>query len=339
MRSTLRHLVRSGLGRLGYRLIRVDAADGKGVGPSFDTSTPLPDAAVEYLRQDHPRLREFRQRYRAMELPMAGRSQWDEGFLLRELSLRYFRGDNAYVWQHRNVGGQFREKYFIYLRDLAARDPLDLLHKLDEDGLFGCWSLDYAGWPRVSRDLLDSINELYFLDRSIQLFSHPEWTVLDIGAGYGRLAHRAIGAVPGLTWLCADAIPESTFLCEFYMTYRDVHGAEVIPLDELELRLADRRIDLAVNVHSFSEMSESAIAGWLDLLVRHRIPRLFIVPNDADRLLTTESDRRRRSFDHLLTKRGYHRTASEPIFADPAVADVMDIANHFLLFERESAAP
>jgi hypothetical protein len=332
--ESLRRLGRSALARSGYQLSRVKDRDEKYESAAFSSSLPLPEGAEESLRADNPRLLELRERYAKVQLPMAVQTLWDQSYLERELDLRGFRGDNAFVWQFRNVRSDARLKYYLYLRDLATRDTNELLHRLDEDGQFGCWTFDYPGWPRVSRDLLDSINELYFLDHQFQLLSRADWTVLDIGAGYGRLAHRAATAVPGLVWLCTDAIPESTFLCEYYLQYRQAQNTEVIPLDELSARLAQRKIDLAVNVHSFSEMSEAAVAGWLDLLVEHEVPRLFIVPNHSDQLLTEEKDGSRGSFDHLLTERGYKRTVCEPVFPDPAMPELMGVSDQFLVFQR-----
>jgi len=338
----LRRRVRRLLARSGYEVKRV-----RGAGvvvdqyrrPSFDVSTELPEGAGDYLRPDNPRLAELRKRYAAADSPMSAHSVWTGDYLRDELDLPWFRGDNSYVYQFRNLGSDARMKYYVYLRDLATRDPADLLQRLGEDGRFGCWTFHYEGWPRVSRDLLDSINELYFLDRRLQLLSHRDWTVLDIGAGYGRLAHRATSAVPGIVWLCADAVPESSFLCEYYLRHRGVTGAHMLPLDEIDARLSEHRIDLAVNVHSFSETTEQSVRGWLDLLVKHHVPRLFVVPNDGDRLLTREPDRTRRPIDPLLAERGYTRTACEPIFLDRSMPRIMGMDDHFLLYERLPREP
>ena len=49
-------------------------------------------------------------------------------------------------------------------------------------------------------------------------------------------------------------------------------------------------IDLAVNIHSFSEMSIAAIDEWLRQLVRLEIPSLLVVPNDDEGILSVEAD-------------------------------------------------
>lgn len=332
LKKTVRALIRLS----GYDLVRLPPPDPRYGGASHDDSRALPPGAVEVLRADHPRLIELRRAYAAVELPMARPTMWGSDYLSAELDLTHFRGDNPYVWQFRNVGASAQQKYYFFMRDLAARDSHDLLHRLTEDGAFGCWTFDYPDWPRVSRDLLDSINELYFLDRHTGMLRRPGFSVLDIGAGYGRLAHRMLAAAPQLgAYLCADAVPESTFLCEYYLGFRQCGGrAEVLPLHELDARLKGRSVDLAVNIHSFSEMPYRAIDGWLGRVAQLEVPWLLIVPNDADRLLTMEEDKSRRPFDALIAEHGYTLALQEPTFPDPTLRTFMGVTDHFFLFHR-----
>lgn len=338
---SLRRVAGSLLRRAGYRLVKLPPVDQRYRGASHSLATDLPSGAAEHLRNDAPRLQALRKRYADCDLPMAAATMWGDGYLDRELSLAHFRGDNAYVWQFRNLGGSAALKYYLYLRDIAARDRHGLLTKLGEDELFGCWTFDYPGWPRVSRELLDSINELDFLDRHLDLFQRKDLSIIDIGAGYGRLAHRALAATPGIRrYWCTDAIPESTFLCEYYLGFRDVgERARVVPLDELDATLPGQPLDLAINVHSFSEMSRSAIDGWLQRLADWNVPWLFVVPNDAEQLLTVEADGRRGEFSSLLEKHGYRLHVKEPVFQDPTLRGYMSVRDHFFLFRRCTDTP
>ncbi|MFA5938153.1 MAG: putative sugar O-methyltransferase [Sinimarinibacterium sp.] len=332
LKASVRRLIRAS----GYDVVPVAPRDPRYGGASYDASQQLPPGAAEALRPDHPRLHELREAYARVELPMARPTMWGGDYLKDELELTRFRGDNPYVWQFRNVGAFAQYKYYFYMRDVAQCDRHDLLHRLTEDGAFGCWTFAYPGWPVVSRDLLDSINELCFLDRHTGILDRPGFTVLDVGAGYGRLAHRALAAAPQLgRYLCADAIPESTFLCEYYLGFRNcLDRAEVLPLHQLDERLRGRTIDLAVNIHSFSEMPTRAIDGWMQRIASLGAEWLLVVPNDGERLLTMEEDRSRTSFDAVIDAHGYTLELKEPVFADPTMRAFMGVTDHFFLYRR-----
>ncbi len=165
-----------------------------------------------------------------------------------------------------------RLKFFLFLdyvvdqvgREQAVAD----LERLGEDGAFGCWTYDFTGYPTVSRDLLDSMLEIRFLESQLGLAEQESFSVLDVGAGYGRLAHRMTQMYPNLTdYCCVDAVAESTFLSEYYLRHRGcMPTARVVPLGEIDSALAPGSFDLAVNVHSFSECPLESIAAWVGLL-------------------------------------------------------------------------
>ncbi len=112
---------------------------------------------------------------------------------------------------------------YLALLDVESRDKLGLLGQLDEDGLFGAWTFEFGDRPPVSRDLLDSVNEINYLDTQMGLSSIENLRVLDIGAGYGRLAHRMSPALPGLAaYDCIDGVAISTFLCDYYRGFRQM---------------------------------------------------------------------------------------------------------------------
>jgi len=334
----VKQLARRAVRRAGYEVVRVAPVDERYAAPSFQT-TPLPPGAAAELRGDNPRLVELRERYARATVPMAQRTMWRPTYLEAEVDLAHFRGDNSYVWQFRNVGAEARRKYYLYLRDLESRDARGLLRALGEDGAFGCWTFEFDGRPTVSRDLLDSINEIYFLHEHTQVLDRTGWTVLDIGAGYGRLAHRLMTAAPGLgTYVCLDAVAESTFLCEYYTRFRGLGDrVEVVPLDEITTRLGGRRADLAVNVHSFSEMSTAAIRGWLQVVADAQTAWLLIVPNDNDKLLSFEESGERRDFSGLPGEFGYDLAVQAPVFVDPTMREMTAMHYEFFLYRRRGA--
>jgi hypothetical protein len=237
----------------------------------------------------------------------------------------------------------FRRPLSVWTRDVhhAASRSTHLFERLREDGLFAAEPYDIDG-VLVSRDhLLDSIVELTFLDTELGI-SRRQVTILDIGAGYGRLAHRATTAFENVRYLCADAVPLSTFLCDYYLRFRGVTDrATIVPLDRVAETLARTKVDLAVNIHSFSECPLSVIDCWLNLLVKRRVPYLMIVPNAGTRLRSTERDGTRVDFMPLLRTSSFELARRRPKYGDSDFMHGHGIPGRFrvfyFLFERRDA--
>jgi hypothetical protein len=339
----VREVLKRALTGVGLRVERISGEE-RLLRRGYDPRHPPPAADLAYLVPDNPRLVALEEAYRQQHLdptrPNHMSSTWTMAKSSTEDDLRYFRGDNLYVWQYTRSPLHNRYRYFIYGRYVQGIDSFGLLGKvLDEDGEFGCFTFEFDGMPRFSRDLLDSVNELTFLGRHTDIFESANIEVLDIGAGYGRVAHRALTAAPNITrYWCVDALARSTFLSEYYLRHRGLSDrANVIALSDLNGglgELAGRTIQLAVNIHSFSEMPQSAIKAWLDLLNELQVPHLFVVPNEKDSILSRESDGSRRDCGSLFSQAGYQLAVSEPALQDVAVRDVLDVHDHFLLFRR-----
>jgi SAM-dependent methyltransferase len=282
-----------------------------------------------------PELTEMRARYAALDWPVTERTRWKDELIDSYWDMRYFRGDTPYVWQYRETERASRLKYFIYLRYVLERDKHSLVERLGEDGMFGCWTYRFPGYPPFSRDLLDSVNELSFLDDELSFLSASGMRVLDIGAGYGRLAHRSIEAASGITdYACIDAIPESTYLSSYHLAFRGLMPpARVLQLPDVRT-LEPGSFDIAFNVHSFSEIPHRAIAWWLEEIERLRIPKLFIVPNEREGFLSLEPDGSRKDFGSLITSAGYELVAERAAFTDEAVAELMQTYDRYYLFAR-----
>jgi hypothetical protein len=337
--------VRVALKRLGYRLKRLSAEE-KTFFQGHDTSVPLPAGAEKHLRPNHPRLLELERRYAKLDSPMVEHTLWRAALTSTLEDLQSFRGENEYVWQYVQRGnrtaapGQMRLRYYVYAQYVRDLDHRELLgNRLTEDGQFGCFNFRYPRMPAVSRDLLDSVNELYFLDRHWDLFRRDDVRVLDIGAGYGRLAHRMLMATDSVRrYTCVDAVPRSTYLSEYYLRFRNLFGFQgargaVVPLDELDASLSQESFDLALNIHSFSEMSHSAIAAWVGLLAKLGPPWLFVIPNEQE-MLSREATGARREYRTLIEEAGYRLHATEPTIRDADVADLYGACDHFFLFRR-----
>jgi hypothetical protein len=306
----------------------------------YDDSVPLPASASQELVSSNPRLEELQAAYAELDLPVLTASRWGRDAVQSFLDLRWFRGETLITWHYRELPRITALKYFIFMQYVRAHDPLGLLDRLDEDGAFGCWTYDYPAYGRVSRDLLESVIEISFLDSELHLSKRDRFSILDIGAGYGRLAHRMVKAFPGLIdYCCTDVIPECTLISEYYLRYRDcLPRARVVPLTRLASELQRGSFDVAVNIHSFSECPLAAIDWWIKLVRELEVPYVLVVPNESTELLSLELDGTRRPFVSLLERAGYRLATRRPVVEDPAVRQLLRLEDHFHLFRLESTA-
>jgi SAM-dependent methyltransferase len=335
IRRRARSLAEGALRTQNLGLVRIDDPELEWRSALVDESNPLPGHATERLRADHPRLVELRQAYAALDWPVVSHSRWQSDKVDAWLDLRHFRGDNSYVWHYRESRRVSELKFFVFLEYVRTRDERGLLEQLGEDGAYGCWTYRFADRPRCSRDLLDAVNELGFLDREVGLLDAESPRVLDIGAGYGRLAHRTAQAAPKLAdYCCVDAVPQSTFLSEYYAEARGVAPpVRVVALPDVP-DLEAGSFDLACNVHSFSECPVEAIRWWMGQLARLEVPHLFLVPNEPSGYLSMEPDGTRLDYLPVIEAAGYHLVAEEPAFTDPAVAELLGVRDRHCLFRR-----
>lgn len=339
----LKRVIQRALRKRGYALHRLTAEERKAFERYEQRGFSETPEAIFGPRLE--RLNDLRRRYAAVRLPVAIHSMWasrgesDNSIELgwTEVDLARFRGSSAYVWDYGTLNNEIDNlKYYLYTQAVGQKDHLRLLDMLKEDGAFGCLTFEYAGVGRVSRDLLDSVVEINFLDRHLGIMKRDDLRVLDVGAGYGRMAHRMLEAHPGIeSYTCVDAVPESTFLCEFYLDHRGLaERAHVIPLDELDAKLQPSEgYTLAMNIHSFSECTYAAIEWWLHRIKLLGIRHLLIVPNDPNRFLSLESDRSHRDYSPLLQELGFRLIAQEPVFEDPQVQTLIGVRDSMYLFE------
>ena len=277
-----------------------------------------PDGAEAYLRSDNLRLRQLRQKYDSLLLPVVDHSAWTDGYVSRQVDLHYFRGDGAYLYQYRDRNLPIN--YILTAYYVKAIDTLGLLDNLTEDALFGAYVFE-VNRLTVSRDLLDSIVEIYFLERNLGL-SRSNFNCLDIGAGYGRLAYRIVSAFPrGGKVFCVDSVAESTFLCEYYLRFRGVEKKAItVPLYEIEDVLDSNPVDVAINVCSFPECTLASTSWWLDLLQKHSVRYLMIVPNHTRGLRSTEKQEPRHlDLSSAIASSGYKLIAKDPKYLDSSV--------------------
>ncbi|HJS45954.1 MAG TPA: class I SAM-dependent methyltransferase [Rhizomicrobium sp.] len=168
------------------------------------TPPALPNSEIEYLQWSNPSLLSLENRY--ANHPASSHTQWNSEILQAQIDLKNFRGDNHYVYQTRY--SPTAATYYVTAYYARDTDKLDLFGRLKEDGIFGAYTLPFDNDYVISRDLLDSINQANVIARLLQLSANDSFKVLDIGAGYGRLAHRLAEGLPNahdhLHGRCAD---------------------------------------------------------------------------------------------------------------------------------------
>ena len=192
-------------------------------------------------------------------------------YVLRSFNIN-FRGENAFVWQEQL--GDNKETYIEYYKIIKSIDKDNLLNKTFECGSYGCKSYDFDN-IKISRDLLDSILEIYFLKSFFPNLN--ELSLLEIGGGYGRLCKRYLDCIPNSKYYITDAIPQSTFFSKLYLNGKN---DSVINLYDIPEKIKTLKIDIAVNIHSFPECNINDIEWWIKLINSNKIKYIFYVPNN-----------------------------------------------------------
>jgi hypothetical protein len=262
--------------------------------------------------------------------PASGHTLWTTERQRDGLRLPDFRSDNLYVWQRSTPDDAYATSW-RHVRDHVRPEIVDALR---EDGSFGAHTVTVDGRV-LSRDLIDSMLELDFLAEHVPGLLGPDrLRVLDVGAGYGRLAHRGTTVFPHLDWRCVDAVPISTVLCRWHLDHLG-SPASVVELDHVEEAVRPGDIDLAVNVHSFNECPLAAIDWWLGFLAAREARWLFLVPNDTQELTSTEADGSKRDFAPLLARHGFELAVTRDKYADDPAAQGSGVyPEQYLLYRR-----
>ncbi|MEO8260446.1 MAG: putative sugar O-methyltransferase [Acidobacteriota bacterium] len=183
------------------------------------------------------------------------------------------------------IGGRSRIRgYTAYCGLLwqyaSSHDALGCLSKVEEPALGNPLPVRYAG-RLISQDLALSSLELNYIAANVPMRRIRR--VLEIGAGYGRLAFLFSSMFPDIEYSILD-IPPALAISQHYLT--SIFGAAATSdgLDDdggsaarrrirfmLPHRLAeipDGHFDLVINISAFDEMSMTDVDGYLQALDR-----------------------------------------------------------------------
>lgn len=191
---------------------------------------------------------------------------WDEWQNKVKAAGQNFASDAIYCSQTGN--GHTDSDYIQSAKEVAKMVQIDPDGKT-RDTTYGARTVETVLGP-VTRMWLDGNVEYDFLRRNYLALS--KLRVLEIGAGYGRLAVMLRPLVASYT--CVDAVPISTELCRQYTT-RFAPDVRVSTLQEFVE--SPGQYDLAINIHSWNECSGQQVTNWIDCILELKIPYLFTV--------------------------------------------------------------
>jgi len=242
------------------------------------------------------------------------------------LDVSNFRSNNVYVWQTTN---SYENQYLTSFLLAKLQDHTNSLGLIFEDGAYGAKTYEFLG-EKVSRDRIDSSLEINFLIDCVSAEILHGSRVLDIGAGYGRLAKNLCKVFPSIEVGCVDSIPISTAISEFYLQPQ-VDTGQITIYDLLNyVDIPLNSIDLATNIHSFSEMSLESVKNWAFFLSKIRVPRLFIVPNSSELRLNTGED-----FQQIFEEYGYFVKVKRAKYLEGIDANLLLYPSTYFYLELE----
>jgi len=188
----------------------------------------------------------------------------------------------------RIIGNRTTALYIALLWEYVhRRDRRGVLGQLDEPLLGHPVYIDYHG-RRVSEDLCNSVLELTAITEALGA-GPPIRSVIELGAGYGRVAWAFLSALPDVRYVVVD-IPPALAISERYLstlfadrpifgfrhfdTYSEVEqelaSAQIVFLtpNQLDL-LPPQHADLFVNISSLHEMRPEQIEHYFAAIDTH----------------------------------------------------------------------
>jgi putative sugar O-methyltransferase len=209
----------------------------------------------------------------------------------------------------------FTALHHVYWSALQKRDRFGLLDFIEEPEL-GQGDTVTVNGRQVSIDLLQSIDEFYRLVEVMGWKRDDRVTFCEIGAGYGRLAHVVLSAMPNARFLIFD-LPESLLLSQYYLTTLFPDAPALLYPDSAEAADAQERwntariafglphqlktltrgsVDAVINIYSFMEMSTPQVDAYFGAIEKLDPRALFIKQHKHEVNILERS---------LLTTKGY----------------------------------
>lgn len=218
-------------------------------------------------------------------------------FLARLVDWKDVQVRDARVQPLRRLRARFWYAVFVamlwdFVRRRDARNRLEAF----PEPILGNPILVRHGGRLISQDVANSALELYAMEEAL---GHPlvaGATVIELGAGYGRVAWMALASTSGLRYVVVD-IPPALAICQEYLTtllpgrrvfsfrhfdqFEEVAAemaqAEIVFLTPNQLAaIPALHAELFINISSFHEMQPAQIANYLVQVGRHTDGVLYL---------------------------------------------------------------
>lgn len=194
--------------------------------------------------------------------------------------------NNPYMTSFNPISAFIYKLYVSYLRDyVSRRDKHKLLDKLKEPVIGNPFLVKYKS-KNISQDLCNSIYEFYSISENINL--QKLRNIMELGAGYGRLAYVFLKKVPRGSYCIVD-IPPALFISQEYLSkvfpkekifyFRPFSSFEKIRKEfetahikfimahQIEL-LPKKYFDLSISISTLHEMRRNQIKNYINQINR-----------------------------------------------------------------------
>ena len=205
---------------------------------------------------------------------------WGGG--LQDLRNQYF--NRTFAGPEPESRQVYRALLFLYHKVVSGLDIDGFLTKESEPSMGGDADQEIFEGRSLSIDFLQSVEEAYFLRQAWTAAgrSGEPRLIVELGAGYGRLAYVCRRMMPQCTYVILD-LPEaltcssswlSKVLSEEVVPYTRSRVCEIFSREKLMSEkvwtlgahqieaISDGAVDAFINIYSFAEMPRESIAGY-----------------------------------------------------------------------------
>ncbi len=109
------------------------------------------------------------------------------------------------------------------------------------------------------------------------------------------------------------------FLRYYLKEYHKINQVSVVPINQVNNLMKNQNISLAINIHSFSEMTIDFVKFWIDKINKMKIQYLFIVPNSGEEYKGDLISFDKIDFKPLIESYGYNLIVKRDKYLNPHI--------------------